>query len=288
MKKCLVDIALHPKAEEKLREHYEIVYGLDSFQDVDAAIVYSVPYKWAENATRLKAIGCHTYSHQIADWLGKNGIKITTADSLWRTVAEHTLALCMCAARNVVAADKDIHNNKWNNHTELKIKHSGVDFQNKVFGIWGMGRIGKELAAMIKGFNMKVLYNDLEKLDTSIEKELNVTMCSIDYLLENSDYFCILVPHNKDTDNIFDDAWFGKLKDGCIFINTARSGIVNKASFIKAIESGKIGSAAIDVTWNEGEGKQIDIDQFENVIMTPHLGGSTYECDMVLVNGICF
>jgi phosphoglycerate dehydrogenase-like enzyme len=288
---CFVDIAMHQEAEKILEGSYQIIRKNDpAFEkaELSAAIVYGISDEWINDPkfNRIRAIGCHSCSSNIKIWATEKNIKIIMANSLWRTVAEHTLALFMAAARNIPQADLDIRRGIWNNHVDLKIKHSGFDFQNKVMGIWGMGQIGKELAEMLKGFNMKILYNDLVKLPSIEEDKLNINFCPFEQLLQESDYFCILIPLNDDTKGIMNKQAFSKLKKGCIFVNTARADIVNERDFLDALDNHIIASAALDVLWKEAMLQDRNLLNRYNLILTPHLGGSTFECDMVLVNGI--
>jgi Phosphoglycerate dehydrogenase and related dehydrogenases len=273
---------------KKLQEFYEITNNSKNLEKASAAIVYGVPEEWTSRVdiNDIKVIGCHSYGQVVEKWAEAKAIKIVLDNSLWRTVAEHTLALCMTAARNISKADLDIRKGKWNNHVDLKVKYAGYDFQKKNMGIWGMGQIGKELAKLLKGFNMRVLYNDIIRLSEAEEYEMNITYCTFEELLQESDYFCVLIPLTDKTKGIMDKNAFIKMKSGCIFVNTARAGIVDKEAFFYALDNKIIASAALDVLWEEGMVQESKLLEYDNIIFTPHLGGSTFECDMVLVNGV--
>ena len=283
--RCAVGIALHPKAKKLLEETYTYA-GMDAADEAEAALVYGVPDEWMKTAKKLRAVGCHSCSREFEAWAAAKGVSIVKADSLWRTVAEHTLALAMAAARNVPQSDEAVRQGKWQDHEGLKVLFSGHDFQGRTFGIWGMGQIGRELAALLKGFSMEVLYSDIRPLPSEEEKRLGVSRVKFQELLARSDYFCVLVPHNASTDRLFGREAFSALKKGCIFINTARAGIVDKEAFIEAMEKGWIGAAALDVVWEEARPQPEELLRFKNLIFTPHLGGSNFECDAFLVRGI--
>ena len=234
----------------------------------------------------MKYIGCHSYSEAIGEWAAKKGITVIKADVLWRTVAEHTLALCMAAARNIPQADAAVKADEWLNHADLKIKYSGHTLYNSTFGIWGMGKIGRELAKMLTGFGTKVIYHDIKRLIQIEEEQLNISYRTMDQLLKESDFFCVLVPLNEENKNALAKKEFSVMKRGCILINTARAGIINKDDFIRAMDEKILGAAALDVSWEEGRPQSGDLKERENIIFAPHLGGSTYECDMEIVNGI--
>ena len=282
---CVVGIALHKEAQKILEKVY-CVEGMDAIKEAEAALVYTVPDEWIEKAEKLRAVGCHSCSPAFVEWAEKKGIAVIKAQSLWRTVAEHTLALAMAAARWIPQADHAVRIGEWKDHETLKIQYSGRDLQKRVFGIWGMGQIGRELASLFQGFSMEVLYSDIRPLSPEEEKRWNVSRVEFRELLERSDYFCVLVPHNASTDQIFGKEAFSSMKKGCIFINTARAGIVDRAAFVQAMENGILGAAALDVTWEEAKPQPEDLLRFKNLIFTPHLGGSTFECDAFLVRGI--
>ena len=285
---CYIGVAIHPAARAKLEEKYDLTENPDRIAEADAAVSYWVPLEWTlpGAAGKLKAIGCHSCDQIQRTWAYANGIRVTLADSLWRTVAEHTLALMMAAARNLVPADREIREGKWQEHVRIKEKFSGFDFQGKTLGILGMGQIGIQLAEMVRGFRMNVIYHYIVKLSEALEAELSVSWCDFDGLMAESDYLCILVPLIDSTIGLVGKEAFSKMKKGVILVNTARAGIIDENAFLEALENGTIGAAALDVFWNEGSEQKKELTERDNVIMSPHLGGSTYECDMVLVNGV--
>ncbi|MCM1123955.1 MAG: hypothetical protein NC416_15345 [Eubacterium sp.] len=286
---CHCSIALHPLAKQRLEEVYEIREDQESISDAEAALCYGVPAEWCEKgrAENLRVIGCHSCGQEAAEWAAQKGIQITLADSLWRTVAEHTLALMMAAARNIVPADRQIREGNWREHTLIKEQFSGFDFQGKTLGILGMGQIGVHLADMVKGFHMRVCYYDIRRLSEQEEQEMGISFWEFDDLLRVSDYLCILVPLNESTTGLIGKDAFAKMKKGCILVNTARAGILDEEAFLEALEDGTLTAAGLDVFWKEGAKQKEELTRRDNVVMTPHLGGSTYECDRVLVDAVC-
>jgi len=285
---CYLGIAMHPMARQELERHYEITEDESRLPEAAAAIVYRVPAAWAySDATRgIRALGCHSRDDDAARWAEAEGISLTLAKSLWRTVAEHTLALLMAAARSIPAADHAIRAGEWTDQRALKIRYAGWDFQNRTLGIWGMGQIGTELAGLVSGFRMRVLYNDLIRLPPEREAQLDVSYRSLEDLLAQSDYFCVLIPLNDQTRGALGRVQFAAMKRGCIVVNTARAGIINEEAFREALTDGTIGAAGLDVFWQEAREQPDYLVERENVVLTPHLGGSTYECDMALVRGV--
>lgn len=285
---CYVGIAMHPEARRKLEEKYDVTEDGAGIGEASAAICYGVPKEWTVPgaAAHLRAIGCHSCGEEELQWVKRRGIRITLADSLWRTVAEHTLALMMAAARNLIPADREIREGKWQEHVRIKERFSGFDFQGKTLGILGMGQIGTQLADMVRGFRMRVIYHDIVRLPENVERELKISCTDFEGLMEQSDYLCILVPLVEETRGLVGKEAFARMKRGCILVNTARAGILDEEAFLKALEDGTLAAAALDVFWDEGCVQKKELTERGNVVLTPHLGGSTLECDMTLVRGV--
>jgi len=286
MRKIFNGIAMHPRAMNELKSSGFAVEETD-INGCEGAIVYVPPDSWIDAAETqgLRAIACHAYSESFGMFAKESGINMILVPSLWRTVAEHTLALMMAAARNVVTADNDIRNGQWQNHETLKIRHSGMDFQGKTLGIIGLGKIGRELAGLMRGFNMNIIYYDHAPMP-QWEKELGVSYCKLSELLAASDYLALLLPLNDDTRGFLGAREINYIKPGCVFVNSARGPIIQEDALISALKSGQIAAAGLDVYWDEPLPMGHPLLDLPNTVLAPHLGGSTYDCDMVLVNGI--
>lgn len=286
---CYCSIALHPLARHQLEEVYEVCEDEESVLSAEAALCYGLPVEWCEKgkAEKLRIIGCHSCGPKAAEWAEERGIRIVFADSLWRTVAEHTLALMMAAARNIVPADREIRAGNWREHVRIKEQFSGFDFQGKVLGILGMGQIGVHLADMVRGFCMRVCYYDIRRLPKREEEKFGISFQEFDNLLGCSDYLCILIPLTESTRGLIDHDVFQKMKKGCILVNTARADIVDETAFLEALRDGTLAAAGLDVFWKEGCIQRKELTDCNKIVMTPHLGGSTYECDKTLVNAVC-
>ena len=281
--KVLLGVALHHEAQAKLEQRFEIVKDEAQLSGCAAALVYSPGEDWPErlDAQGLRAIACHAYWDKVGAWAPKQGIQLTDSPSLWRTVAEHTLALMMAAARNIPAADAAIREKKWKDHENLKGRYSGFDFQGRTLGILGMGQIGTELAGLVSGFKMQVLYYDLED-----KKIPGAKWVSLEEVLKKSDFISVLLPVTPETTNILGEEEFAKIGPGAVFVNTARAAIISEAGFLRAVREGRIAAAGLDVYWDEPLPKDHPLMDMPNVILNPHLGGSTRECDMGMVDAL--
>jgi phosphoglycerate dehydrogenase-like enzyme len=287
VKKVFVGIALHPGAKKYLERFSLVTEDPESWYGCDGAVVYSPPGDWLLEKRRIhiKVIACHSWDEKTASWAEKLGITLIPVPSLWRTVAEHTLALLMSAARNIPQADTSIRSGGWTDNEVLKIRHSGLDFFGKILGIIGLGQIGAELASMVGGFGMEVLYTDLEPKPRE-ERRLGVKYRVLEELLSVSDYVAVLVPLNEKTRALLGERELSLVKRGSVWVNTARGPVIEEAPFLEALKDGRIASAALDVFWQEPLPGDHPLLKMDNVVLSPHLGGSTYDCDMVLVKGV--
>jgi D-3-phosphoglycerate dehydrogenase len=190
------------------------------------------------------------------------------------SAAEHTMALILAMSRNVVPACNSLKGGIWE-----KKKYMGNQLNNKVLGIIGLGRIGMAVARMAKGFNMNILgYDplaappDAEKMGIRICKDLND-------LFKQSDYISVHVPKNEQTLNMIGAEQIAMMKPTVRLVNCARGGIINEDALYEALAAKRIAGAALDVFPKEPpENKRFE--QFENCIVTPHLGASTEEAQV--------
>lgn len=288
MKKlCYVGISMHPAARERLEMYADVSENRDDLTNADAAIVYGPSPDWISGAyTKLKIIACHSIGGEdLEGWARGNGIGVFESTRIWRTVAEHTLALLLSAVRNIPAADRDVKGGRWK-ETDLKIRHSGYDMYGKTVGIWGLGKIGKHAAKLLQGFGVRVVYNDIVRASEETEKELQVSYLPRESFFPALDYLLVLLPLNEKTRGIMDAAVFSLLKKGVVLVNTARAGLIDEDAMKGAVKEGIIAAAGLDVVWEEGKDQPEWITGDRRIIAVPHLGGSTRECDMELVDAV--
>lgn len=153
----------------------------------------------------------------------------------------------------------------------------GIDVHNKVLGIIGMGRIGRAIAKRAnKGFDMKILYHNRSRNEDA-EKEYNAKYCSIDELMQKSDFVCLMTPLTNETKNLIGKREFSLMKESAIFINGSRGETVNEMDLIEVLQLGKIKAAGLDVYEKEPIDKEHPFLQMKNVVTLPHIGSTTKE-----------
>ena len=148
----------------------------------------------------------------------------------------------------------------------------GEELEGKVFGIIGLGKIGKAVAKRAEGFGLKIIFYNRNKTESGYRH------VELQYLLENSDYISIHVPLNNETKNMINKETFERMKKKPILINMARGAIVNTEDLLFALKSGKIRGACLDVTNPEPINSDHPLCSMKNCIITPHIGTSTKEC----------
>lgn len=142
--------------------------------------------------------------------------------------------------------------------------------QGATFGAIGLGEIGREVASRARAFDMDVLYFQRNRLPPEVEGPLGATHCSLEELLERSDYITIHMPHNPSTENLLDRDALARVKPGAVIVNISRAPIINRDALIEALESGRLGGAGLDVHYKEPGDPDDPLLRFDNVILTPH------------------
>jgi D-3-phosphoglycerate dehydrogenase / 2-oxoglutarate reductase len=186
------------------------------------------------------------------------------------TTAEHAITMMLALARQIPAADKSTHEGKWE-----KSRFMGVEVTGKTFGVIGCGNIGGNAATRAKGLQMKVIASD-PFLSQERADALGVEKVELDELYARADFISLHTPKTDKTDGMINAEAMAKMKDGVYIINCARGGLIVEADLKKALESGKVGGAGLDVFENE-PAKENELFGMENVLCTPHLGASTLE-----------
>jgi glyoxylate reductase len=230
-----------------------------------------------QNADSLKVVANLAVGYDNIDLEAakEKGVTITnTPDVLTETTADLTFALLMATARRIVEADRYIKEGKWNSWSPLLL--AGLDIHHKTMGIVGMGSIGEAVAERAKGFNMDVLYHNRSRKPEA-EQRLGVRYAPFDELLAQSDFVVVLAPLNKETQGMFQEDQFSKMKESAIFINAARGLIVNESALEQAIKRGDIAGAGLDVFATEPINEHHPLLQLEQVVAIPHIGSSSKE-----------
>ncbi|WP_439236336.1 phosphoglycerate dehydrogenase [Lonepinella koalarum] len=266
------NIEYHKKAlePEELKEAIKDAHfvGLRSRTHLTADVI--------AEAKKLIAVGCFCIGTNQVDLNAAKarGIPVFNAPfSNTRSVAELVLGEILLLMRNIPAANAQVHRGEWN-----KSAVGSREVRGKRLGIVGYGHIGSQLSIIAESLGMNVFFYDVEtKLPLGNAQQLS----SLEELLSTSDIVSLHVPELPSTKNLMNAKRIAQLKPGCIFINAARGTVVDIDALAEALAQKKIRGAAIDVFPVEpasaDEMFESPLRQFDNVILTPHIGGSTTE-----------
>ena len=190
------------------------------------------------------------------------------------STAEQAIALMFASARMTPQANASMKEKKWE-----KPKFKGSQLTGKTLGVVGLGRIGKEVVKRGKGLQMNVLGFDPFIPKANLE-HLQIDIVDIDTILSNSDFISVHTPLTENTKHLVNTGNLDKLKDGVRLINCARGGIYEEAAIAKGLNEGKISAAGLDVFTQEPPAEDFLLYNYDNAILTPHLGASTDEAQI--------
>ncbi|MBE0476868.1 MAG: phosphoglycerate dehydrogenase [Coriobacteriia bacterium] len=285
MYKVLVAEKIASAGVEKLKAHFEVDVKTDltpeqlvaEIPPYDALIVRSATKatrEVIEAGTNLKIIGRAGVGvdNVDVDAATERGVIVCNAPtSNIVSAAEHTIALLLSSSRNIPQANESMKECRWE-----RSKFTGAEVYEKTLAVIGLGRIGTLVAERARGLGMRLIGYDpyiSEERAAALGVEL---FGSIDELLPEADYITVHLPKTKETIGMFGSKQFAEMRDGVRLVNTARGGIYQTEALVEALKSGKVASAAFDV-YEVEPCTESPLHDFENVILTPHLGASTAE-----------
>ncbi len=185
--------------------------------------------------------------------------------------AEHTIAMLMALARNSPQADAHVRAGQWK-----RDRFMGVEVRDKVLGAVGLGRVAQEVVRRAQGLGMRVIAYD-PYVTAEYATQWGVTLVDVDTLVAEADFITLHVPLTAQTRNLIDKERIARMKPTARVINVARGGVVNEQALVDAVNNGRIAGAALDVFASEPLEADSPLRQQPNIILTPHLGGSTIE-----------
>lgn len=192
-----------------------------------------------------------------------------------QSVAEHTLTLMLAALKRLPQINALTHNGVWKKQQVGVTTH---ELKGKTVGLVGMGNIGRLVAAMLQPFGAKVLYTDVFRQNEEVETNLGLTYCdSFEAMLPQCDILSFHCPLTKENIEMLNKETLDRMKQGAIVVNTARGKLINPDDMYEALKSGHLSAAALDTHYEEPLRECYKLAELENVILTPHIGGLSYE-----------
>ncbi len=255
--------------EELIREVKDVhILGIRSKTQVNAKVLQS--------AKKLQAIGCFCIGVNQVDLKAATGQGVAVFNAPYsntRSVAELVIGLSILLIRRIPDKNKAAHEGTW-----LKEAKGSYELRGKTLGIIGYGNIGTQVSVLAEGLGMKVIFYDVV---TKLPLGNAIAKKSIREVVNQADIITLHVPETNQTKNLVNKTLLKQFKKGSILINYARGEVVDLESLARAIQEGHISGAAIDVYPLEpeknGDRFQTPLQGLPNVILTPHIGGSTEE-----------
>ncbi|PHX39965.1 bifunctional glyoxylate/hydroxypyruvate reductase B [Pseudomonas sp. NZIPFR-PS5] len=291
MKKTVLAFSrVSPEMAERLQQDFNVIIPDPKKGDLNAQFNEALPHSHGmigagrklgreqlENAKQLEVVSSISvgYDNYDVDYLTERGVMLTnTPDVLTESTADLGFSLIMSSARRV--AELDAYTKAGNWKRSIEAPHFGTDVYGKTLGIVGMGNIGAAVARRGGlGFNMPILYSGNSR-KTAIEQELGAQFRTLDQLLAESDFVCLVVPLSEKTQHMISTRELSLMKKSAILVNIARGPIVDEPALIKALQDGTIRGAGLDVYEKEPLAES-PLFALSNAVTLPHIGSATDE-----------
>jgi D-3-phosphoglycerate dehydrogenase / 2-oxoglutarate reductase len=268
-------------SEKAIREYSgsaKELAGLMKDEDVLVVHVAPVTEEVLQASANLKAVFCARGGPVNIDVASATRRKILVVSSPGRNadaVADFALGLMIALSRNLLRGTDLVKGRLQFNREEYEALF-GHELGGKTLGLVGFGNVGSRVATRALGFGMEVLVYDPFVEKSSFEAP-GITAASLDDLLRSSDYVSVHARESPDNENLIGAEQFGLMKPSAYFLNTARGSLVDEAALYDALVSKKIAGAALDVMKQEPMDPKSPLLTLQNVIVTPHIAGASYE-----------
>jgi D-3-phosphoglycerate dehydrogenase len=245
-------------------------------ENADALLVRSavkVDAALLANASKLRVIGragVGVDNVELEPATRKGIAVMNTPGANAVAVAEHTIGLMLSMARFLPRASELMHAGKWE-----KKSLQGTELRGKTLGIVGLGKIGIEVAKRARTFGMEIIGHD-PFVSATIAKDNGIKLATLDEVYGASDYLSLHVGLTPQTQNMINAESLKKMKKGVRLVNCARGELVDEAALVAALQEGQVAAAALDVFVKEPL-KDSPLQKMDNVVLTPHIAGSTNE-----------
>ncbi|MBB1471772.1 MULTISPECIES: D-glycerate dehydrogenase [unclassified Luteimonas] len=255
--------------------------------DVDGALVTlndRIGAAEVAGAPRLRAVanvGVGYNNLDIAALDARGIVATNTPDVLTETTADFGFALMMATARRITEAEHWLRAGNWQGWGFHELLGTGI--HGSTLGILGMGRIGQGIARRARGFDMRVLYHNRNRLPDSVERDCAAAYVDRDTLLATSDHLVLVLPYSAANHHIIDAAALARMRPGATLTNIARGGLVDEDALADALAGGRLAAAGLDVF----EGEPVVNPRLlgcRNVVLTPHIASATLATRRAMVS----
>jgi D-3-phosphoglycerate dehydrogenase / 2-oxoglutarate reductase len=259
---------------------------LERLKACDALVVRSateVGSEMIDRASELKAIGRAGVGIDNVDLNSATARGIAVFNSPGGNTiaaAEMTMALMLSLIRKIPAAEQSVRDGKWD-----RAAFKGNELKGRTLGLIGAGRIGGEVATRCQAFGMDCIVYD-PYLTQDRAEEINVRLVDLDNILDDADVISIHVPLTDETRGLVDEKALSRMRNGVFVINASRGGVIHEPALADALKSGEIAGAALDVYEQEPLPDDSPLRDVPNLVLTPHLAGSTAEAQVEVAREI--
>ena len=269
--------ALHNSPEQKAA-----YAGADYFVGFVQQYVKPQLYK---DAPKLKLVQLLSAGYDKADLDAARASKVplcANGGANSTAVSEHAMLLMLAVSRRLITQHVNVTGGRWHGNSQPKVH----EVRDRTLGIIGMGTIGKKVARLALAFGMKVHYYDIARLKEEQEYALNVRFRLLTEILRTSDIISLHVPLNDSTHHMLGAAELAQMKKSAVIVNTARGPVIDEKALTEALSKNQLFGAGLDVFDEEPTPPDNPLLKLDNVILTAHLAGPTFESNITrLRNG---
>ena len=269
-------VTIDANLEDRVLSRKELIERLQGKQGAVTLLTDIMNQEVLESIPDVRVI-CNIavgYNNVDVDTASRLGILVSnTPGVLTETTADFAWTLLMAAARRVVEGDSFARSGQWKAWgLQMLLGH---DVYGKTLGIIGFGRIGQAVARRAMGFNMTIQYFDSQPVPPEAVPP-GVNAVSLKTLLSTSDFISVHVPLLPETTHLLNDETFSQMRPNCIVVNTSRGPVVDEKALARALKSGKIAAAGLDVFEKEPE-IATELIGLQNVVLAPHIASASRE-----------
>ncbi|MDP6279221.1 MAG: hydroxyacid dehydrogenase [Nitrospinota bacterium] len=266
----LGEVAIHPSNCEGPEELLRRVEDAEAIVNIRARCRFDADFfSQAEKLEILSIWGTGTDHVDLAAAKEADVVVSNTPGVAAHSVAEHTLALMLAAARQIPENDAAVKRGEWPRGQMTQLR-------GKTLGLIGLGAIGRQTARLARGIGMNLIAWTFHP-DDAFAEEVGIEWVDLDALYERSDVVSLHVRHSPDTEGMVGKEAFSKMKRGAILVNTARGPIVDEAALVRALGEGALASAGLDVFGEEPLPEGHPLSKLPNAVLSPHNAGVTPE-----------
>lgn len=212
---------------------------------------------------------------------GKRGIVVcNTPGANAYAVSEHTIMLMLAVYHNLLRHTFSIRDGRWSKTDYIQ---QSFTLKNKIVGLIGGGNIGRQVAKRLKAFGALVQYYDVFRLSEQMERDYCMKFVTLEELLMTSDIISLHIPLLDSNYHMIGKKEIDLMKPNSVLINTARGGLVDEDALVQAIAETKLAGAGLDCVENEPLNKDSDLFKFHNIIVTPHVAGTSVDIGETII-----